>query len=143
MLHSSRILATIAGSDANSVVTTERIALACWKKAVGKRLAEKTRAFKLVRNSLVVEVEDEIWRSQLWSLRHHILRNVHKEIGPDIVKELEFRVMPPRRQPQRETEKAMPLFDGMPDDAETIADPSLRRIYRQARQREYVRRATA
>lgn len=136
MNQASRILASIAGPDESDVISTTRIAVGCWRKVVGKRLADKTRAQKLVRNTLVVEVEDEMWQKQLWSLRYYILRNVEKAIGPNIVKELEFRVMPPRRDPQRETGNAMPLFNTHADDADSIADPDLRRIYKAARRRE-------
>lgn len=136
MNQASRILASIAGPEESDVISTTRIAVGCWRKVVGKRLADKTRAQKLVRNTLVVEVEDEMWQKQLWSLRYYILRNVEKAIGPDIVKELEFRVMPPRRDPQRETGNAMPLFNTQTDDADSIADPDLRRIYKAARRRE-------
>ena len=136
MNQASRVLARIAGSDASEVFDTERVACGSWKRAVGKRLADKTRAAKLVRDTLVVEVEDDIWRRQLWALRWHILRNVERAIGPGIVKELEFRVMPPRREPQRETKSAMPLFEGRLDEADAIQDPVLRTIYRNARRRE-------
>lgn len=136
MNQASRILASIAGPEESDVISTTRIAVGCWRKVVGKRLADKTRAQKLVRNTLVVEVEDEMWQKQLWSLRYYILRNVEKAIGPDIVKELEFRVMPPRRDPQRETGNAMPLFNTQTDDADSIADPDLRRIYKAARRHE-------
>ena len=136
MNQASRILASIAGPDESDVISTTRIAVGCWRKVVGKRLADKTRAQKLVRNNLVIEVEDEMWQKQLWSLRYYILRNVEKAIGPNIVKELEFRVMPPRRDPQRETGNGMPLFNTHADDADSIADPDLRRIYKAARRRE-------
>jgi hypothetical protein len=70
-----------------------------------------TRPIKLVRDRLVVEVEDEIWRESLWKLRFQILRNIEKEIGTEIVADLQFVVAPPRREPQRETGKA-PVVQG-------------------------------
>ena len=66
MDQASRIIAQWSG--ASDLITGERIACGAWKKAVGKRLAERTRAVKLVRNKLVVEVEDETWRKNLWGL---------------------------------------------------------------------------
>jgi hypothetical protein len=42
------------------------------------------------------------------------------------VEELEFRVVPPRRGPQRAASAA----GGVADEAERIADPGLRRLYR-------------
>src|SRR5579884_3879945 len=92
----------IAGWGASELISQERIAVAAWKKAVGARLAGRTRAVKLVRETLVVEVEDQVWKENLWSLRRHILRNLENAIGAGIVLDLEFRVMPPRREAARE-----------------------------------------
>lgn len=136
MDQASRIIAKWSG--ASDLITTERIACGAWKKAVGTRLAEHTHAAKLVRDKLIVEVEDETWRKNLWGLRFQILQNVRKAIGPDIVSDLEFRVMPSRREPQRATR---PVFSPVvgnagTDDADAIQDPGMRRIYRNARRRE-------
>ena len=137
MDQASRIIAQ--WSSAPDLISGERIACGAWKRAVGKRLGERTRAVKLVRDKLVVEVEDEIWRKNLWGLRFHILKNLTKAIGPDIVKNLEFRVMPARREAQRESYPGL-FADGtserIEDDAQHIQDPGMRRIYRNARRRE-------
>ncbi len=130
MDQASRIIAQWSG--VSDVISHERIACGAWKKAVGKRLADRTTAVKLVRDRLVVEVEDEMWRRNLWSLRFQILKNLEKSIGSEIVADLEFRIMPRRREPQRETLSTLDLQD----DASAIADPGLRRIYRSARRRE-------
>lgn len=131
MDQASRIIAQWTG--VSDVIGHERIACTAWKKAVGKKVALRTRALKLVRTTLVVEVEDETWRANLWSLRYQILRNLEKALGPEIVTAVELRVMPPRFGPQREELSAIqaPL-----DEAESIADPGLRRIYKAARRRE-------
>ena len=133
MDQASRIIAQWTGIS--DVISHERIACGSWKKAVGKKIALRTRALKLVRNTLVVEVEDEMWRKNLWSLRYQILRNLEKAIGPEIVSTLELRVMPPRFGPQREVEDRLSLEIPL-DEAESIADPGLRRIYKAARRRE-------
>src|SRR3978361_835963 len=106
MDQASRIIAGWSG--ASDLISGERIACGAWKKAVGKRLGERTRAAKLVRDKLVVEVEDETWRKNLWGLRFHSLKNLVKAIGPGIVENLEFRVMPARKEAQRET--GLPLL---------------------------------
>jgi predicted nucleic acid-binding Zn ribbon protein len=134
MDQASRIIARWNGASA--LVGRERIAIAAWKRAVGRRLAERTRPIKLVRETLVVEVEDPVWRENLWSLRHQILRNLHAAIGSEIVGDLEFRIMPPRREPAREMAKAAGAGGSLFDDADAIADPGLRRIYKAARRRE-------
>jgi hypothetical protein len=139
MDQASRIIARWSGASA--VISPERIACSAWNKAVGKRLAERTRAIKLVRDRLVVEVEDEVWRKNLWSLRYQILKNIEKAIGTQIVADVEFRVMPPRRGPQREESPGLHpagynVEDVVEDDSMEIADPGLRRIYRNSRRRE-------
>jgi hypothetical protein len=133
MDQASRIIAQWSG--ASDLITGDRIACGAWKKAVGKRLGERTRAVKLVRDKLIVEVEDETWRKNLWGLRFQILKNLVKAIGPGIVENLEFRVMPARREAQREIIPAL-LVPGLTDDSSEISDPGMRRIYRNARRRE-------
>ena len=136
MIQASRILArSLLGKDGESdLISRETIACRAWKKAVGTRLARRTNAVKLVRDRLVIEVEDEIWRNNLWSLRYQILKNLEKCLGPDIVGDLEFRVMPLRREPQRATlPPSLPL--DLSDEAVGIEDPGLRRNYVRARAR--------
>src|SRR3954451_4051240 len=111
-------------------ITAEELACAAWAPAVGKKVAAHTRAAKLVRNKLVVEVEDRIWQRQLFALSYQILRNMVKGIGQGIVEDLEFKIVPRRREPARAS-TSMPLFD----EANAIEDPVLRDIYRAARKR--------
>jgi hypothetical protein len=133
MDQASRIIARWTG--VSGLIGEERIACAAWKRAVGKKIALRTRALKLVRNTLVIEVEDELWRRNLWSLRYQILRNLEKAIGPEIVTDVELRIMPPRMGPQRALEEERLVLKPL-DDAESIEDPGLRRIYKAARRRE-------
>ena len=49
-----------------------------------------------MRGTLVVEVEDIVWQRQLNTLRHFLLRNLHKELGEALVTEIDFRPMPRR-----------------------------------------------
>ena len=111
-------------------LSVEERACAAWPVAVGKRIASHTRAAKLVRTKLVVEVEDKIWQRQLFSLSWQILRNLAKGIGQDVVEDLEFKIVPRRREPQRAS-VSMPLLD----ESDGIQDPVLRDIYRAARKR--------
>ncbi len=129
----SRILARNA--DISGIIGHEGIACVAWKKAVGKRIAQRTRAIKMVRDTLVVEVDDELWRQHLWGLRGQILRNLEKALGPNIVLHLDLRIMPPRIGPKRETLTLNPT-PGKLDEADEIQDPGLRRIYKAARRRD-------
>jgi predicted nucleic acid-binding Zn ribbon protein len=113
------------------MITPEEMALAAWPDAVGKRIATHTRAAKLVRTRLVVEVEDATWQRNLWSLSGQILRNLQKALGPGSVEDLEFRVIPRRREP----EIARASIPALIDDAEAIADPILRDLYKLSRKK--------
>lgn len=129
----SRIVA--GDSNVSGIVGHETMACAVWKKAVGGRIAQRTRAIKLVRDTLVVEVEDELWRLNLWGLRGQILRNLDKALGPNIVLHLDLRIMSPRIGPQRATLTLVPA-PGKLDEADEIQDPGLRRVYKAARRRD-------
>src|SRR5271165_5892536 len=82
-------------------ISAEELACAAWPAAVGKKIASHTRATRLVRNRLVVEVEDQTWQRQLFALSHFMLRNLEKHLGAGLVGDLEFRVVPRRMEPQR------------------------------------------
>jgi len=113
-------------------LSADELACAAWPIAVGKRVAAHTRAARLVRTKLIVEVEDHIWRRQLFTLSTQILLNLAKSVGPNLVDELEFKVVPRRRDAARATVSvSTPLLD----EADGIADPVLRDIYRVARKR--------
>ena len=112
-------------------VSPGELACAAWPLAVGGYIAGRTHPLELIRERLVVEVEDRIWQRQLWSLRSQILSQIAKVLGDGLVGELEFRIRAPRIPPQREERAAAPARDG-----DQIADPILRRLYKSARARE-------
>jgi len=113
-------------------LTMEELACAAWPEAVGKIIAAHTRAFRLVRTRLVVEVEDRTWQRQLFSLSSLILVNLEKSVGRGVVDDLEFRIVPRRREPQRASEAQPGL---LPDEASAIEDPVLRSLYHSSRKR--------
>ncbi|HJZ97645.1 MAG TPA: DUF721 domain-containing protein [Candidatus Solibacter sp.] len=113
------------------MITLEEMACAAWADAVGKRIATHTRAAKLVRTRLVVEVEDATWQRNLNSLSRQILHNLQKALGPGIVDDLEFRVMPRRREP----ELARASMPALLDEADAISDPILRDLYKISRKK--------
>jgi hypothetical protein len=112
-----------------NTITAEELVCAAWPAAVGKKIADHTRAAKLVRARLVVEVEDKVWQRQLFALTPHVLGNLVRLLGSGTVEELEFRIVPRRREPQRAT-AAIPA---MADEADAIADPVLRGLYKVSR----------
>ena len=76
----------------------------------------------------MVEVEDIVWQRQLNTLRHFLLRNLHKELGEALVTEIDFRPMPRKLAPQR-AETARPAVEG-------IQDPVMGLLYRQSQKKE-------
>jgi predicted nucleic acid-binding Zn ribbon protein len=114
------------------VISAEEVACAAWPDAVGKKVAAHTRAARLVRTRLVVEVEDATWQRQLFGLSRHILANLERSLGAGLVEDLEFRVVARRRPPQR-AQQAVPAL--LADDADAILDPVMRGIYKASRKR--------
>jgi hypothetical protein len=102
-----------------------------WPCAVGKIIAARTNATGMVRKRLIVEVEDAVWQRQLFTLTKQIVGNLEKHLGPGLVEDVEFRVVPSRRGPQRAR-----TVDGLArDEADAIEDPVLRTIYRASRKK--------
>ena len=116
------------------VLSAGELACAAWPQAVGKKIAAHTRASRMVRTRLIVEVEDFIWQRQLFALTPYILRNLEKSVGGGLVEDLEFRIVPRRREPQRAAQ-AIPAL--VPDEADGIADPVLRGIYKASRKKAH------
>jgi predicted nucleic acid-binding Zn ribbon protein len=114
-------------------ISAEELACAAWVEAVGKKIAAHTRAVRMVRTRLVVEVEDKVWQRQLLALTRFILFNLQKHLGPGIVDDLELRVVPRRREPQRAVAAFRAALDK--DEADAIADPVLRGLYKASRKK--------
>ncbi len=130
MERASRVLRKV--SFPKDSITPEDLACGAWAPSVGKKIAPHTRATRLVRSCLVVEVEDAVWQRQLFSLTRQIVASLTERLGPGIVDDIEFRVAPPRRGPQRAAEIAARPPQ---DEATQISDPVLRNIYRNAKKR--------
>ena len=111
-------------------ISTDQLARSAWPVAVGKRIAAHAVAVALVRDKLVVEVDDVIWQRQLFGLRHQIVRRLREIIGDEMIAEVEFRIAIERRPPRISTTPLASL-----DDADQIEDPVLRMVYKQARKK--------
>jgi len=115
----------------SSKLPPEELAIAAWPVAVGKRIAFHSIARCLVRDKLVVEVDDGVWKYQLFQLRLQILENLMEILGPDLVRDVEFRIATERRPPA----VAVSLGRTSTDDADSIRDPVLRQIYKEKRKK--------
>ena len=131
MERASRLLRSLPLS-ANSI-SAEELAARAWPLAVGRKVAAHTRAVRMVRTRLVVEVEDKIWQRQLFTLTKQILANLEKMMGRGLVEDIEFLVVPRRREPQRASAMAAPAL--IADEADAIPDPMLRTLYKASRKK--------
>jgi hypothetical protein len=126
-----------------TVIDPETMARSAWPAAVGKRIAARTRAIKLVRHALVVECEDAEWQRQLNTLKSQILRKLQGLIGETLVTSIDLRPMTPRRgmqlagaaRPFELTGPIQTVKTGTRDEADRIQDPSFRMLYKQSRRK--------
>jgi hypothetical protein len=127
-----RVAKSLARMKLSDAISIEDLARAAWPAAVGKRIASHASAKSLVRDSLIVEVEDAVWRKNLFQLRFQILGKLSEILGSGVVQDVEFRVPTQRRPPQ----PAQRLNESnSTDEAERIDDPGMRIVYKQARKK--------
>ncbi len=131
MERASRLLGKLAFPPES--VDPEELARAAWPVAVGRIIAARTKPARLVAGRLVVEVEDAIWMRQLAGMSLQIRSRLKETLASELVTDLEFRVVPPRREMSRAVHSA-PEFQ-LNDDSARIADPVMRGIYRAARKK--------
>lgn len=120
----------------SGLLSDEEIARAVWPKAAGRIIAAHTSRIRLVRTTLVVEVEDATWQKQLFPLTRQILDQLHQLTGSEQIRDIEFRIGIPRRQVQRTESRDTVSAEAGPatlDEAERIQDPVLKKIYRRSR----------
>lgn len=118
------------------ILTDDELMKAIWPAAVGKAIAAHTSSARLVRSTLIVEVEDAVWQRQLHGLSLQIVDRLRKITGSDCIADVEFRIVIPRRQPQRAESIDSGSAQSEPaEEAETIQDPVLRKLYRMSRRR--------
>jgi len=114
-------------------VSSEELVCAAWSLAVGKRIARHARAERMVRDKLIVGVDDAVWGRQLFGMSKIILSRLEESVGAGLVGELEFRVAPAKRGPQRAERATMKVRE---DEADRIEDPGMRRVYILSRKKE-------
>lgn len=118
------------------IIGNDEIVRGIWPAAVGKAIARHTVRVKVVRATLVVEVEDAMWQKQLYPLSGQIVRRVQNLLGNTGIEHVEFRVAVMKRQMQREESvKPMPAGGPLYDEADQILDPVLKKVYRNSRKR--------
>lgn len=120
----------------NGIVNDDELVRAAWRAVVGEKIEGRARYRELVRDRIVVEVEDRVWQSQLNTLERQILGRLDRILGRSIARQIEFRIAIPRPTPQRVEESGAEFRLEMSDpEARKIADPGLRRVYLKSKRR--------
>ena len=63
-----------------------------WPRAVGPRLARRTRAVEFRDGTLLVEVEGSAWMHELGFLTRDLRRRINDRLGADVVREVRLRM---------------------------------------------------
>ena len=130
MERAARLLANL--KPARRVLRDRDLVEAAWTAAVGKRLSARARIVRMSEGRLTVAVDDVLWQRNLLGLSPQILANLRDLVGSEAPRSVEFVIGAPRRLPQKETriEPAAAV-----DEADSIVDPVMRRIYVNSRNR--------
>jgi hypothetical protein len=102
----------------------------CWTSAVGKNIAAHSRVLVFRGNTVVVAVDDATWKKQLDLMRAMIRERLVEITGIASIRQVQFQVSPARRPPVTDS---TPLLGY--DEADRIADPTLRKIYKVSRRK--------
>ena len=121
-----------------SILEKSDLVRGIWPRVVGPAIARHTGHVNLVRDTLVVDVDDAIWQKQLFRLSAQIIDRLQKCMGSPEIQKIEFRIAVRKREPQRvfalrpESESG-PLDPD--DESDLITDPVLKKVYRLSRKR--------
>ena len=70
----------------------EMKALAAWEEVAGSRIADQTRATRLINGRLYVSVSSSVWAHQLTFFRGDYIKNINEKLGESLVKDIFFQV---------------------------------------------------
>jgi predicted nucleic acid-binding Zn ribbon protein len=129
----AELLPQIYRNLAREATDEEALVLALWPVVVGKELAERTRAVRLFGTTLIVETPSQAWRKELAKMESAIVGLMNQAAAKPMIKGVEFRVAV--KVPLRPPARASSAAGAKRDEAESISDPHLRRLYRLSRQR--------
>ena len=131
MESAARLMPRVYRTVARQASHDEALLLALWPVVVGAKVAARTRAVRLFGATLIVEVVAQDWRKQLARMTHEVVARLNDAAGREVLGDIEFRVQV-GAQP-RPLARAVSATGF--DEAAAIADPHLRRIYRQSKRR--------
>jgi predicted nucleic acid-binding Zn ribbon protein len=89
-------LPAILKASGASEKVAEAASIGAWKHAVGEGLSSRAVPVQLQGTTLVVVVEDALWKKQLEQMRGQFLFRLNSVLGQALVKSIEFRIDPKR-----------------------------------------------
>jgi predicted nucleic acid-binding Zn ribbon protein len=61
-----------------------------WESVVGEKIAKTTRAMRILKGVLFVQVKTSVWRNELTLRKKEILNKLNNAIGADVVRDIKF-----------------------------------------------------
>ena len=89
-----KTLPAIIAAAGSSEEVAEAACIAAWKHAVGEGLSNHAVPVHLESKTLVVVVEDNIWKRQLESMRSQLLFRLNAILGHALVESIQLRIDP-------------------------------------------------
>lgn len=133
-----KTLPALLQASGDSEEVAEAACKAAWKHAVGEGLSSHAIPLQLQNKTLVVVVEDNIWKTQLERMRGSLLFRLNSALGRAFVKSIELRIDPKtllnlRGPEERKHSRRSYLTDEIPAEilaaAGAIQDVELRRAF--------------
>jgi aspartyl-tRNA(Asn)/glutamyl-tRNA(Gln) amidotransferase subunit C len=91
-----KTLPAILKASGVSAEVAEAACIGAWKHAIGEGLSSHAVALQLQGSTLIVAVDDEMWRKQLHQMRGQFMFRLNSVLGQVLVKSIEFRIDPKR-----------------------------------------------
>lgn len=68
----------------------ENLAFAYWDSVVGKEIALHTEPEKIVKGTVIVKVDNDVWRNELAFFKNEIIQKLNQRIGKKLIQEIKF-----------------------------------------------------
>ncbi len=65
-------------------------AITIWPEVVGKKIANISKAEKVVGRTLFVSVKNDSWRNELFFLKKEIIQKLNQKMGKNAIDDLKF-----------------------------------------------------
>jgi predicted nucleic acid-binding Zn ribbon protein len=131
-----KTLPAILKASGASAEVAEAACIGAWRYSVGEGLSAHAVALQLQGSSLIVAVEDEMWKKQLHQMRGQFMFRLNSVLGQALVKSIEFRIDPKKLAAARGPEAGITKQQGdykvpveLLSAAATIEDVGLRRAF--------------